>query len=335
MAPAQLGNGFDHGAVVEFLQLRGVLQVDAARIDRHRALRRHGDHLRRGVAGEDDGVHPALAGLREAVGHQRVGDAVDALRHRVRGGRRDDQRVVEPLVELPDRDRGGGGLLEDARGGGQHLLVLAVHAQHLVGRRRDEQVDIVELADQVDRFGEEVPRAGERPAPARIVAVGDAVLHAANSPSSASIERDRPHRAAKALTDRREMLVHKPVIGPELRRTVRGLHLGGLDQGEARRLQPDGEPGGEAVGGDLPAGRHVGIERQRHRQPQRGVPGGMGLDDAGLLGAGHRAAVRDRRGRRRSAPWRGSPCGARPRRRSRGSAAPRAPYRRTARRPAR
>ncbi len=89
----------DHGAVVEFPELGGVLEVDAARIDRHRALRRHGHHLRRGVAGEDDGVHPALSPPAQAVGHQRVGDAVDALRHRVGRGRRDDEGVVQPLIE--------------------------------------------------------------------------------------------------------------------------------------------------------------------------------------------------------------------------------------------
>ena len=47
------------------------------------------DDHRLGVAGEDDARDAELAGLREHVGRQRVGDAERALGHRVAGGRRD------------------------------------------------------------------------------------------------------------------------------------------------------------------------------------------------------------------------------------------------------
>ncbi len=113
------------------------------------------------------------------------------------------------------------------------------------------------------------------------------------------IARTAPPKRRQIDGNARPQARHRPRAagGP-----VRGLHLRGLDQSEPGRLQPDGEPGGEAVGGDVPARRHIGIERERDREPQRGVPGGIGLSDAEPFGTGQPSRGSMSARRRRTVP---------------------------------
>ena len=104
---------------VEGLQPLGILEIDAARIDLDHALGRLGLELGRGVAGKHDRGDAALAGLREHVGREIVGNAVDAFGHRVRRRRRQHQRVVDAVIEVSDRRRARGRVAEDARRLGQ------------------------------------------------------------------------------------------------------------------------------------------------------------------------------------------------------------------------
>src|SRR5271166_6064631 len=95
----ELGELLNHGGRLEGFEPRSVLQIDAARKYLHHAFWRLGVELRRGVAGEDDDGHAALAGLGEDVGRQRVGNAEDALGDGVRRRWRDDQGVIDAVIK--------------------------------------------------------------------------------------------------------------------------------------------------------------------------------------------------------------------------------------------
>ena len=99
---AKLADRIDRRHAGETSQALAVLEIDRARIDLDHAFRRLGLELRRGVAGEDDGRHAAFASLGEDVGDEIVGNAVDEFRDRVRSGGRDDQRMIDSVVELSD-----------------------------------------------------------------------------------------------------------------------------------------------------------------------------------------------------------------------------------------
>ena len=90
-------------AEVDAAQALDVVELDAPRPQRDPVVRRLGHHHRFGVAGKHDARDAELAGLREHVGRQRVADAEGALGHRVAGGRRDDHRVVDVVVQHAHR----------------------------------------------------------------------------------------------------------------------------------------------------------------------------------------------------------------------------------------
>ena len=157
---------FDHLGRFERFQSLRIVEIDAAWIHLDHALRRLRFQFGRSVAGEDDRRNPALAGLREHVGREIVRDPIHAFGDRIGCRRRQDERVVDTVIEEPDRRGARRRVAEDACGLRQDKFLL-VHAHDLGGRLADEEIDLIEIADHRQAFLEEVPGPGKRPAPAR------------------------------------------------------------------------------------------------------------------------------------------------------------------------
>ena len=151
MASLKLGDRVDRRHAGKASQALAVLQIDRARIDLHHSFRRFCLEFGRRVAGEDNGWDAALSGLGKDVGDEIVGDPVDEFGDRVRSRGSDDQRMVDPVVELSDRDRTRRRVAIDAHRARQVELLL-VHAQDFSSRLAEEEVDMFELTDQGSGF---------------------------------------------------------------------------------------------------------------------------------------------------------------------------------------